>query len=229
MEYSLTLMADYHTPQMPGQSAPNGQYSTSSNANTEPKRKESFKSIISTVIILLLAPLVALFLTTYVFQSYQVDGESMETTLQNNDRLIVWKVPKTWSNITGHPYIPKRGDIVIFTEQALANYGQDPGKQLIKRVIALPGEHVVVKNGSATVYNKEHPEGFQPDKTLPYGKVIPETLGDTDLVVPKNDVFVMGDNRGNSLDSRIFGPVSAKDIIGKLVIRVWPLGSTKRF
>src|SRR5688572_32316690 len=97
------------------------------------ERKEGWKSVASTIAILLTAPLIAVFLTVFVFQSYQVDGASMETTLSHNDRLIVWKLPKTWSKITGHDYVPKRGDVVVFVEPGLGQYGQDPGKQLIKR------------------------------------------------------------------------------------------------
>jgi signal peptidase I len=193
------------------------------------RKKEGWNSILSTVAVLLIAPLVALFLTAFVFQSYQVDGPSMNTTLNNNDRLLVWKVPKTWSRITGHQYVPNRGDVVIFHEAAMATYGQDAGKQLIKRVIALPGERVVVKDNKVTVYNNDHPTGFQPDKTLPYGNVIGDTNGSVDTIVGKNQVFVMGDNRPNSLDSRAFGPVPTKDIVGKLVLRVWPAGDMKAF
>ena len=199
------------------------------NSSNSEEKKEGLGSILSTVAVLLIAPLVALLLTAFVFQSYQVDGPSMETTLFNNDRLIVWKMPKTIAKITGKHYIPNRGDVVIFVEDQLTSYGQDPGKQLIKRVIALPGERLVVKDNKVTVYNKEHPGGFQPDKTLPYGKVIKQTSGDIDLVVPNNDVFVMGDNRPNSLDSRAFGPVDTSDIVGKLVLRVWPAGEMKKF
>ncbi len=192
-------------------------------------KREGWGSIASTIAVLLIAPLVALLLTAFVFQSYQVDGPSMQTTLFNNDRLIVWKVPKTWSKVTGHPYIPQRGDVIIFVENQLAAYGQEPGKQLIKRVIGLPGDHLVVRDNVVTVYNKQHPNGFDPDKTLPYGKVIPQTSGDINLTVPKNSVFVMGDNRPNSLDSRVFGPVNVNDIVGKLVMRVWPAGEMKSF
>lgn len=200
-----------------------------SQAGTNRNKHEGWGSIISTVAVLLIAPLVALVLTAFVFQSYQVDGPSMETTLNNNDRLIVWKVPKTWSKITGHPYVPNRGDVVIFVENDISSFGEEPSKQLIKRVIALPGERVVVKDDKVTVYNKEHPNGFSPDKTLPYGNVITETSGDIDLTVPKNHIYVMGDNRPNSLDSRAFGPVDTKDIVGKLVMRVWPAGDMKSF
>ncbi|MEK7152630.1 MAG: signal peptidase I, partial [Patescibacteria group bacterium] len=147
----------------------------------------------------------------------------------NGDRLVVWKIPKTWSRITGHGYIPQRGDIVIFVESAMSSYGQDPGKQLIKRVVALPGERIVIKDNVVKVYNKEHPEGFQPDKTLPYGPVIGDTSGSRDTVVAKDHIFVMGDNRANSLDSRAFGTIASKDIVGKLILRVWPAGDMKRF
>lgn len=192
-------------------------------------RKESFRSIVSTVAVLLMAPLIAVILTVFVFQSYQVDGQSMETTLSHNDRLIVWKLPKTWSKITGHDYIPKRGDVVVFVEPKLDKYGQNPDKQLIKRVVGLPGERVVVSKGVLTVYNDENPEGFQPDSTLPYGDVIGDTPIDGEWTVGEHQVFVVGDNRSNSLDSRTFDPIETKNIVGKLAMRVLPLGELKKF
>lgn len=193
------------------------------------KRKDGWRSALSTIAVLLIAPILALVLTAYVFQSYQVDGQSMETTLQNNDRLIVWKVPRTWARLTGHAYIPNRGDVIIFNEQGLPDLNPNISKQLVKRVIGLPGDHIVIRNGSIAVYNKQHPNGFNPDTTLPYGKHIPPTIGDTDLTVPANEVFVCGDNRGNSYDSRYFGPISANDIVGKLVARVLPLSKAEKF
>ncbi|HYH74460.1 MAG TPA: signal peptidase I [Candidatus Saccharimonadales bacterium] len=193
------------------------------------RKNEGWNNVISTISVLLLAPIIAVFLTAFVFQSYQVDGPSMQATLHNNDRLIVWKLSKTWARITGQTYIPNRGDVVIFTEQALSNYGQDPTKQLIKRVIALPGERVTIKDGIVTVFNKDNPEGFQPDKTLPYGNVITESPGDVDTIVPQNELFVLGDNRANSLDSSEFGPVFAGNVVGKLALRILPLGDAKLF
>lgn len=198
----------------------------------EEPQKDGIKSALSTVAILLMAPLIAILLTAFVFQSYQVTGPSMETTLQNNDRLVVWKLPRTWARITGHNYVPNRGDVVIFNEPVAAEeLGLGAGKQLIKRVIALPGERVVVKDGEITVFNKDHRDGFKPDKTLPYNQdnVIPETSGDIDITVPKGSIFVSGDNRPDSLDSRSFGPVPLKDIVGKLVIRILPINNVKTF
>ena len=138
-------------------------------------------------------------------------------------------MPKTWSKITGHAYIPNRGDIVVFTEPELGQFGQDPGKQLIKRVVGLPGERVVVRDQKLTVYNQENPGGFEPDQELPYGDIIHDTPLDGEWVVGEDQVFVAGDNRGNSLDSRTFGPINAEYIVGKLAIRVLPLDEVKKF
>lgn len=193
------------------------------------KDNEGVKNVISTIAILVIAPLIALCLTAFVFQSYEVDGPSMETTLQNNDRLIVLKLPRTWAKITGHPYIPHRTDIIIFSKSDMYDFEGEGKKQLIKRVIGLPGERVVVKDGFITLYNKEHPDGFQPDKSLSYGSVITNTTGNIDLTVGENEVFVCGDNRNNSLDSRAFGTVDAKDIVGKLSLRLIPFNKAKTF
>ncbi len=206
---------------MPGQSVT----SNDSASDDKPDTRERLRSILSTVAIIIVAPLIALSLTAYVFQSYEVDGPSMETTLQNQDRLIVYKAPRTISRLTHHPYIPHRGDIIIFNTTEVGN----EEKQLIKRVIGLPGEKVVVKEGTVTVYNKEHPNGFEPDNIMPYGKVIVTTPGEYTATIPDNQVFVLGDNRNNSLDSRVIGPIPAQDIVGKLVLRLFPFGKAQKF
>ena len=168
-------------------------------------------------------------LTTFVFQSYEVDGPSMESTLSNHDRLIVVKTARTWARITRHAYIPGRGDVIIFNQNDLEGFGTSGKKQLIKRVIGLPGERVVVKDGVVTVYNEQYPDGFQPDKTLPYGKVINNTPGNTDVTLGKDQLFVCGDNRPNSLDSRAFGAINADQVVGKLALRITPIGKAKLF
>jgi signal peptidase I len=141
-------------------------------------------------------------------------------------------VPRTWARITGHDYIPKRGDIVIFSESGLSQFGQEDTKQLIKRVIGLPGDRIVVSGGVYTIYNKQHPNGFDPDKTLSYfnyGKDMPVTSGDIDVTLGADQLFVSGDNRPDSLDSRAFGPIDANQIIGKLVLRVFPINQAEAF
>lgn len=198
--------------------------------HTPEKRSGGFRDVISTIGVLITALIVAFAFIVFVFQSYQVSGPSMQNTLHDQDRLIVWKLPRTWARITGHSYIPKRGDIIVFTESNLSQYGQENTKQLIKRVIGLPGDHVVVANNTITIYNKQHPKGFQPDKTLAYGKGITEpATQDINVTLSKNQLFVCGDNRTNSLDSRFFGPINANQIIGKLAVRFLPLNQAERF
>lgn len=199
---------------------------------SKPRRRgETARELFSTIAVIVTALLVAFGLLTYVFQSYEVDGPSMQNTLHNQDRLIVWKTARTWSRITHHQYVPNRGDIMIFSESGLSAYGQEDSKQLIKRVVGVPGDHVVVQNGEITIYNHAHPKGFKPDKTLPYAHetTIPYTSGNIDVTLDKNELFMCGDNRGNSLDSRIFGPIETNQVIGKLVLRIYPFSDTQKF
>jgi signal peptidase I len=187
-----------------------------------------WRSIISTAFLFLAAPAIALMVAAFVVQSYQVDGESMEPTLQNNDRLIVDKWQRSWARITHHNYIPARGDIIIFNQSGL-DFAGSSTKQLIKRVMALPGERIVVSGGKVTVYNQEHPNGFEPDKVGGYKVNTPVTSGDVDQTLGPDQIFVLGDNRGNSEDSRYFGPIKAGQIVGKLAIRIVPLDKAQKF
>jgi len=174
------------------------------------------------------AILLALIITLFVFQSYRVDGESMENTLQNNDRLVIDKIPRTWSRITGHAYIPHRGDIIVFNEVGTFNSPSPESKQLIKRVIGLPGDRVVISGGQITIYNAANPSGFNPDMS---GWSLADTNspGDIDITLGPTQLFVSGDNRTNSTDSHIFGPIDASQIIGKLVLRLAPFSQRHVF
>lgn len=193
------------------------------------KKRSGLTSIFSTIGILLAAPLIAMALTAFVFQSYEVDGPSMQQTLQNHDRLIVWKMPRTISRLTSNTYVPNRGDVIIFVRHDLLEEGGKE-KQLIKRVIALPGERVVVRDGKITVYNIENPGGFDPDLNHEFSSSIQTpTNGEVDLVVPEGEIFACGDNRVNSLDSRVFGTISGHDIIGKMVLRIFPINQFETY
>ncbi len=192
-------------------------------------RGETAKSILSTVAIFLLAPLIAVLLTAFVFQSYEVDGPSMETTLQNQDRLIVYKLPKTWTRIWGNDYIPNKGDVIVFTRHSSDEFSEEGDRQLIKRVIGVPGDRVVIKGGTVTVFNEENPSGYNPDKGQEYSKSFSKTEGSIDTSVDEGEVYVLGDNRGNSLDSRIFGPIKSEDIGGELVMRIYPFNKFDAF
>lgn len=196
-----------------------------------PKKNGRAREFFSTIFVILTAIAIAILLTLYVFQSYQVDGPSMQPSLHNGDRLIIWKVPRTIARITGDHYIPGRGDVIVFSEPALTE-PDGSAKQLIKRVVALPGERVVVRDSVVTVYNDDYPGGFQPDLTLPYGEGVNLTVDpdqDIDVIIGEGEVYALGDNRFNSMDSRIFGPVDTDDIIGKLILRMYPFQDLKAF
>lgn len=151
----------------------------------------------------------------------------MENTLQNDDRLIVNKVPRTISRLTGHQYVPARGDVIIFNQAGLPGFVGT--KQLIKRVMGLPGDRVVVNNGRVTVYNAQHPSGFDPDDSGTYQTASPITIGNVDIQLQKDELFVCGDNRPNSEDSRYFGPIKTNQVVAKLVLRILPLNKARSF
>jgi len=187
--------------------------------------RERMSSTASTILIILAAPAIALMINAFIFQSYEVDGSSMEPTLQNTNRLIVDKIPKTWGRITGKAYVPHRHDIIVFKKP------NDESEQLIKRVIGLPGDRVVVKDSHITIYNKANPTGFNPD-VGDYASKLSPTDGFVDVIVHDGEVFVCGDNRvpGASLDSRsALGNIPVKNIVGKLELRLLPLDKLQKF
>lgn len=186
---------------------------------------DTMKTIFWGIINWAVAPLLIVFiLHNFVFQAYHVDGSSMTPTLHTADYMIVSKVENTLAKLTGKSYIPRRHQVVVF------NYPQDPSLIFIKRVTALPGERVVVKNGTITIYNSEHPEGFSPDDGT-FERSATYTEGDVDEVVPEGSIFVVGDNRlpSGSYDSREWGMLPSKDIIGNAVIRLLPLDGFRFF
>ncbi|MFZ5966358.1 MAG: signal peptidase I [Bacillota bacterium] len=149
-----------------------------------------------------IALILAVFLKSFVFEFIEVDGNSMLPTLQDHDRLIVSKVSYSLSQ-------PKHGDIIVF------QYTYDPTYCFIKRVIAVESDTVEIKDGKVFVNDKPLQE--------PYTKE--ETLGDfTKRVIPADTVFVLGDNRNNSKDSRFedIGFVSIDAIKGKAFYMIWP-------
>lgn len=195
----------------------------------EPSGKQSAfgREAVSTILLLVVAILIALFIKAFVVQPYIVDGESMQPTLMDSDRLLVDKIPRTIARIDHHQYVPKRGAIIIFNQSNLPNYVGT--KQLVKRVVGLPGERVVVGQNRITIYNSAHPNGFNPDTPDGYPVNAQLTTGNIDITLGPHQIFVCGDNRSNSEDSRYFGPVNLDNVVGKLVLRIFPLGQAKKF
>lgn len=186
---------------------------------------DTLKSIFWGFINWVAAPLLIVFiLHNFVFQAYHVDGSSMTPTLHTADYMIVSKVENTIAKLTGKSYIPRRHQVVVFS------YPKDPSLVFIKRVTALPGERVVVKDGTITVYNSENPKGFSPDDDS-FERAATYTEGDLDEVVPEGSVFVVGDNRlpSGSFDSREWGMLPSENIIGNAVIRLLPLDGFRFF
>lgn len=183
--------------------------------------------------ILVIAVLIGtLLLNTYVFRSFSVSGHSMDNTLSDGDRLIINRISVTIAQIHNKNYLPNRGQIIVFTNPVYTPGSAD--RYIVKRVIAFPGERVVVKDGVLTVYNNNHPDGFQPDKTTRKNNVGPKspTSHDGDWTVPDGSVFVSGDNRvgDNSFDSRSgLGFIPTYDIIGPVVLRIFPLTKVDSF
>ena len=165
----------------------------------------------------------------------------MENTLHEDDRIIVNRVPVTVAHFMGQEYVPERGQVIVFANGeasgpltcTVKNDVKD--QYIIKRVIAFPGERVVVKDGVLTVYNDEHPEGFSPDNdTRKAANDGPKeyTSGEIDIVVPEGEIFVSGDNREgqHSYDSRNgLGTVPFCRIIGPAVFRLYPFDKLRFF
>ncbi len=159
-------------------------------------------------------PVLAILLTLFIFRFYHIEGPSMAPTLHNDERVIIEKFAKTWASLRREAYVPERYDIVVLREP-------NDGTHVIKRVIGLPGDRVVIKDDVVTVINKQHPKGYQVDKRIPVDFNLDDrTPGKLNTTVRKGHVFVLGDNRNQSRDSRIFGPVKTSDIVGQLWIKL---------
>lgn len=173
---------------------------------------------------LALIVLLIVLVNRYVFQIATVDGKSMQKTYFTGDKVLVNKIPKTLSEVNRREYVPKRGDIVtvraVFGIAAVASEDMTD-IVLIKRVIGLPGERVVVKDGVLTIYNSQNPSGFQPDRGSSWEKQMTPSLKSeaVDIQLGASELFVTGDNRPESIDSRFSGPLSTKEVIGVVAVK----------
>ena len=150
----------------------------------------------------------ALFVRFFVAAPYLVSGPSMEPTFQNHDYLIVDRLSYSFGT-------PQRGDVVIFT------LPQNSGETLIKRVIAVPGDTVEVRGSAVVITNAAHPDGV----TLKEPYLSPADLGGASgmkVQLPADTYFVLGDNRKVSYDSRLWGTLPRKGIIGRVFVRLYP-------
>jgi len=196
-------------------------------------RHPLFKDAISISIFVVLVVIGTILINSFVFRSFSVIGPSMENTLFTNDRLIVNRLPVTWSQLQNKPYLPERGQVIVFKNPRFV-----PGtaeEYIVKRVVAFGGERVVLQAGKYTVYNDENKNGFNPDEgvqNVEENAVGSPTSGSVDMLVPENELFVSGDHRQGSfsLDSRNgLGTVPLYDIVGPVSLRVFPFDKISGF
>lgn len=178
------------------------------------QEKTSFKIppwldfVIDLVKIALLAFIVVWPIHHFVFQPFYVVGPSMEPSFYDQEYLII-------DEITYRFHEPQRGEVIIFASP------NDPKDHLIKRLIALPGEKVVVKKGSVYVYNDDLPQGIKLNEA-DYLFSGTNTQGQIEIELADDEYYVLGDNRNVSMDSRLFGPIKREAITGRAWFRGWP-------
>ncbi len=188
-------------------------------------RNETIKNRLKLGSVIVITLVVVLLVLNYVVSITIVNGYSMQPTLQTGNVLVVWKLPQTWAKITNSQYIPKRSNLVIVDDT------NNSGVQLVKRVVGFSGEQVNIGNGSVSVINSSHPNGFNPD-AAPYGKNLQQTVGDFNETIPDGQIFVLGDNRtpGGSIDSRSsLGAIPSSYIVGHVILRIYPLNKIKLY
>jgi signal peptidase I len=175
--------------------------------------------IIELLGVVIVAVVVAVVLRTFLVATYSIPSGSMEPTLQIGDRIVVNK-------LSYHLHGVGTGDIVVFSTPPLEDCAGPPVADLVKRVIALPGQTVSLSAGRVYINGHVLPEPWltptMRTDTYPGPTNAPYSLHDA-YKVPAGDVYVMGDNRTESCDSRYWGPVHQSTIVGKADLRIWPL------
>lgn len=175
---------------------------------TENKSKKSkiFSVIREIVIFALIAFGIVLPFRMYIAEPYLVDGRSMDPTFATGDYLIVNKFSYRSNQ-------PERESVLVM------KFPNNPKKSFIKRIIGLPGEKVLVKDNTVKIINAENPEGFMLDQSY----ITHQSVGTFEVTLAGDEYFVMGDNRLESYDSRSWGPLKKEFILGKPVMRLFPL------
>ena len=182
-------------------------------------KTSSSRWIVELVGVVVVAILVAVLLRTFVVATYSIPSGSMEPTLQVGDRIVVDK-------LSYHLHGVDRGNIVVFSTPPNEDCAGPPVSDLVKRVIGLPGETISLEDGNVYINGRFLPEPFLPpslrNDTYP-GPSTERLALNHAYRIPAGDVYVMGDNRPNSCDSRYWGPIPESSIVGKVDMRIWPL------
>jgi signal peptidase I len=153
---------------------------------------------------------VVLVVRNFIIQPFFVDGRSMVPNLHNGDYLIIDELTYRFRD-------PQRGEVIVF------HFPKNESSYFVKRIIGLPGDTVQIKNGTVTILNEQNPDGFQ----LSENYLIDKTPGDMQVTLKAGEYFVLGDNRLESYDSRSWGVLPSKEIVGLVRLRLWPINAAQ--
>lgn len=167
--------------------------------------KRSFSFLIEIIKIVVIALVIVIPIRYFVFQPFFVRGQSMEPNFHHGDYLIVEKVSFRFREI-------KRGEVIVFRPS------NQFASAFIKRIIGLPGETIEIRDGIVYIQEQALVEYTYIPKNL-------KTTGDIEIILAENEFFVLGDNRGASLDSRKWGALQREDIVGRVYLRAWPVNA----
>ena len=182
----------------------------------ESRAASSLRSGVEWIAVIVGALVVALVVKTFLFQAFYIPSESMEPTLEKGDRVLVNKLSYDVHDVN-------RGDVVVF-ELNPEEVGNDGIRDLIKRVIGLPGDTIETRDGAVYIDDRRLDEPYLAEGTVTGDPAVGSNPSIPRQVVPEGHVFVLGDNRDNSADSRYpyRGPIPIGDIVGRAFVLVWP-------
>ena len=195
-----------------------GQHGSDEQPGQSQAAQELLRTLVEWVLVAVCALAMALLIRMFLVQAYYIPSSSMEDTLHEDDRVLVNKLSYRFGDI-------ERGDVIVFSKPDNA-----PGQinDFIKRVIALPGETISFSNGQVLIEGVPYSEPYVgSNRTFINGRLMdcannPPAVDH--CLVPEGTVFVMGDNREGSTDSRTFGPIDVDSIVGRAFFKLWPLG-----
>lgn len=145
----------------------------------------------------------------YIIQPFYVKGASMEPSFYDHEYLIIDEVSYRLRE-------PQRGEVIVF------RYPKNPQEYFIKRVVALPGEKIQMKEGAVYIYNADNPQGFKLEEPYLAQDVRTYNTSEEIISLAPDEFFVLGDNRNSSKDSRSFGPLNRSFVTGRVLLRGWP-------
>jgi signal peptidase I len=183
-------------------------------AEAEPRRRRRWRQALAeTAIMILVAVLLVGLVRAFAFQIFWIPSSSMVPTLGVYDRIVVQKAFFTWRDV-------REGDIVVFSHPPLDHCGGPQEGDLVKRVIALPGQTIYSSGNSIYVNGRLLAEPYLPHDD-PLGPPVPDASSQHPYRVPPGEFYMLGDNRADSCDSRYWGPVMRSSIVGKVVLVWW--------